>query len=158
MTKMVTCPYCRGTVDLADNALFLTGCPHCHKVLPRGGEDWKLAAAEAEVARLGAALVERDGSISNYQAVVNHWFPLLGYDTANEMVYPALGDKRARPAPALTPVSLHRLRAQIAEHQQRHAQRLGPRADADALQREYLTTLAILDAFAQAAQEEKDKA
>lgn len=40
-------------------------------------------------------------TIANYQRIVNYWFPLLGYQKANEMAYPALEDPRATPAPAL---------------------------------------------------------
>jgi len=31
--------------------------------------------------------------------LLNYWYPILGYDSANEMSYPAWGDSRARPAP-----------------------------------------------------------
>lgn len=31
--------------------------------------------------------------------LLNYWYPILGYDSANEMSYPVWGDSRARPAP-----------------------------------------------------------
>lgn len=46
-------------------------------------------------------LSQARATIANYQKIVNYWFPLLGYRQANEMAYPALGDRRATPAPAL---------------------------------------------------------
>ena len=42
MAKMTPCPACGEPVDLHDDAIFLTGCPHCRTVLPRGADGWEL--------------------------------------------------------------------------------------------------------------------
>jgi hypothetical protein len=54
-----TCPICGGAIDLADDALFLTGCPHCKTVLPRSAEAWELLRLRAENERLRAELAAR---------------------------------------------------------------------------------------------------
>lgn len=46
-------------------------------------------------------LFQARGTIARYQKIINYWFPLLGYEQANEMSYPALGDRRAKPSPVL---------------------------------------------------------
>lgn len=51
-----TCPICGGAIDLADEALFLKGCPHCRRVLPRGADAWELLQLRAQNERLRAAL------------------------------------------------------------------------------------------------------
>ena len=38
--------------------------------------------------------------------IINYWFPLLGYDCANEFVYGPMGDDRAKEAPALKELRL----------------------------------------------------
>lgn len=53
-----------------------------------------LAAERAKAAELEEAVEARD-------RVLNYWYPVLGYETANQLVYPAVGDPRAEPAPAL---------------------------------------------------------
>ena len=56
MAMPTTCPVCGGAVDLADEALFVTGCPHCGAVLPRGADQWELLRLRTEVERLRAAI------------------------------------------------------------------------------------------------------
>lgn len=73
---------------------------HQHATFARG--PWGVDA-DATVVQLVDEVIALRESVENYQRVINYWFPRLGYDTANEMVYPALGDRRAKPAPALEP-------------------------------------------------------
>jgi hypothetical protein len=52
---------------------------------------------------------------SSRDAILNHWYPRLGYACANEMAYPALGDRRAAEAPVvalLREIQLAPLRAE----------------------------------------------
>jgi hypothetical protein len=46
-------------------------------------------------------LVADQTALVNYRCIVNYWFPKLGYTQANDMAYPALGDRRAVPSPVL---------------------------------------------------------
>jgi hypothetical protein len=61
------------------------------------------AASEAYAAL--PALLDRveelEIGVENRNQIINHWFPLLGYGCANDMAYPALGDRRATTAPLL---------------------------------------------------------
>jgi hypothetical protein len=53
------------------------------------------------VEELRARIVALEAQVEARNAVINHWYPILGYATANEMVYPVVGDPRATPPPAL---------------------------------------------------------
>ncbi|MFA6234963.1 MAG: hypothetical protein WC824_12395 [Bacteroidota bacterium] len=56
---------------------------------------------QIEVQRLKRELEKAQATSENHQKVLNYWFPILGYSCANEMVYPALGDPRAKESPVL---------------------------------------------------------
>lgn len=72
---MAKCPACLGAIDLADDALFLTGCPHCHMVLPRGRDQWEKLAKAGEAARLRVALerLARVGGEFSANMAGPHW-------------------------------------------------------------------------------------
>lgn len=76
----------------------LLAVKHQHATFASG--PWAVDA-DALVVQLVNEVIALRESVKNHQRVVNYWFPRLGYDNANEMVYPALGDSRAKPAPAL---------------------------------------------------------
>jgi hypothetical protein len=51
--------------------------------------------------RLTDRIASLEAEVEARNAVLNYWYPRLGYATANELVYPAVGDRRAQPAPRL---------------------------------------------------------
>ena len=51
--------------------------------------------------QLKAMTINFDTLYENNCKILNYWFPKLGYEKANSMVYPALGDKRAKVPPNL---------------------------------------------------------
>jgi hypothetical protein len=65
----------------------------------------RLPEIEGLLASVAPALIHeiamQADTIERHRRVQNYWFPRLGYGSANEMAYPALGDPRARPAPNL---------------------------------------------------------
>lgn len=71
----------------------------------------KRKEAERRIERLEA---EKAAQYERTCAVMNYWYPVLGYDSANEVSYPAFGDSRARPAPRI-----ERLEAALVEREAR---------------------------------------
>jgi len=91
----------RATEDWSEGPVTkVTESPEGMWVLASDAAD-ELARKEVGTNGLKLELEQAKVSIDNRNRVMNYWFPLLGYSCCNEMCYPALGDERAFPAPAL---------------------------------------------------------
>lgn len=65
---------------------------------------------EAKFVRLKGELELLKISEENCKKTIGYWWPILGYKKFNEMVYPALGDPRAEPAPLKLLVESYRVK------------------------------------------------